>query len=78
MGMMKHRFDAKTRRVYAVAMVCLTSGLALAQFEHAPWSLRHRDLYDGLRGLVLGLAIGLLLWVTRRKGKSEPAGTAQA
>lgn len=60
-------FDKKTRRIYAAASVCLLAGLIPAIID-VPLR-QHRDLYDAIRGLLLGTAIGLYLWVLSRKNK---------
>jgi hypothetical protein len=72
------QWDNKTRRMYAAAMIFLLTGITLGRFDGGPWSLQHRGLYDGLRGLCMGLAIGLLLCVLRRKQKCGPAAGAEA
>ncbi len=59
--------DPKSRRIYAAGNLCLFTGLALTIF-HGGFAHRHPALYDGLRFLFIGLAIGLLYWSTRRCG----------
>jgi len=72
------QWDGKTRRIYAAGNVFLLAGLIPTLFGGGPWSLHHRALYDGLRGLCLGLAIGLLLWVVRRKSQCGPMAGGKA
>jgi hypothetical protein len=67
------QWDAKTRRLYAAGMVFLLTGMTLARFVGAPWCMLHRGLYDGLRGLCAGLAMGLFLCVIWRKRRCGPA-----
>lgn len=65
------QWDEKTRRIYGAAMAFLITGIVFGRFDGAPWSMRHSGLYDGLHGLCIGMAVGLLLcvlWRNRRYG----------
>jgi hypothetical protein len=66
-------WDTKTRRIYAAAMAALSAGTALGRFEGRPWSTHHHGLYDGLHGLCIGVALGLLLCVLRLSRRCGPA-----
>jgi hypothetical protein len=59
-------WDGKTRRIYAAGNLCLLSAMLLTQLG-GNWNEQHRDWFDFVRGLLLGLAIVMLAWVVRRK-----------
>jgi hypothetical protein len=49
----------------ATGNLCLASGLMLTLFADG-FGYRHPAIYDGLRFLLIGLAIGLIVWSVRR------------
>jgi hypothetical protein len=57
--------NPQSRRILAAGNMCLSSGLMLTIFGEG---LRHRhpDIFDGLRFVLIGIAIGLLFWSARR------------
>jgi hypothetical protein len=63
----RRQLDPKTRRIMASGNLCLAFGLMLTLFENH-FGHRHPALHDGLRFLLMGCAIGLLLWSARRSG----------
>lgn len=65
------RWDKKTRWAYGAALLCMAASLVATHFEDAPWSVQHRALFDGLTGLLMGVAIGLLLFVVMKKWKAQ-------
>lgn len=70
------KFDKKTRRIYAAAYVCMLAGMLPAILD-LPLH-QHRALYDAIRGLLLGIAIGLFLWVLRLKNRPAPPANGHA
>jgi len=61
----RRQLDPKTRRLMATGNLCLASGLMLTLFADG-FGYRHPAIYDGLRFLLIGLAIGLIVWSVRR------------
>jgi hypothetical protein len=59
-----------SRLIMPIGMLCLASSLALPWFVH-PVSAAARKWTDGLRGLLLGLAIALNLLAVRRKARQR-------
>ncbi|MGO8757507.1 MAG: hypothetical protein ACLQG3_05220 [Terracidiphilus sp.] len=67
----RRQLDPKSRRILAACCLCLfSSGLMLTIFEDG-FGHRHPAIYDGLRFLLIGWAISLLLWSTRRAGSCD-------
>ncbi|MGA3160077.1 MAG: hypothetical protein ABSC77_02590 [Terracidiphilus sp.] len=65
---LRHRqLDSRSRRIFAAGNLCLASGLMLTHFK-VGFGHRHPAFYDGLRLLLMGLAISLLFWSARRSG----------
>ncbi len=63
---LSHRqLDPKSRRIYAAGNLCLFTGIALTIFRGG-FAHHHPALFDGLRFLLIGCAIGLLYWSARR------------
>ncbi len=63
----RRQLDPKTRRLMAAGNLCLASGLMLTFFAGG-FGHRYPAIYDGLRFLLMGLAIGLLFRSARRSG----------
>ena len=59
-------FDRKTRMLYSGGMLCIVAALLIQNFEEA-WRRTHPELFDGFRGFLSGIGIGLLLWVLWRR-----------
>lgn len=69
-------FDKKTRRLYVAANLCLVAGL-MPIIMHLPLR-NHHALSDGICGLLLGVSIGLFLFIRRCKNKPAPPANGQA
>ncbi len=67
MCLSNRQLDPKSRRIYAAGNLCLFTAIALTIFRGGFANL-HPALFDGLRFLMIGLAIGLLYWSARRRG----------
>jgi len=66
--MFVRQLDPKSRRIFATGNLCLASGLILTVFGKG-FGHQHPAIFDGLRFLLMGLAISLLFWSVRhRKG----------
>jgi hypothetical protein len=61
----RRQLDPKSRRLMAAGNLCLASGLMLTHFEEG-LGHHHSAIFDGLRFLLIGLAIGLIVWSVRR------------
>jgi len=61
----RRQLDPKSRRLMAAGNLCLASGLMLTLFAEG-FGHRHPAIYDGLRFLLMGLAIGMLFRSARR------------
>jgi hypothetical protein len=57
--------DPKTRHIWAAGNLCLTIGLSLTLFAKS-FGEHHPGLYFCLRFALMGTAVALLLWSTRR------------
>jgi hypothetical protein len=66
MCLFRRQLDPKSRRIYAAGNLCLFAGIALTIFRGG-FAHLHPVLFDGLRFLLIGLAIGLLYWSARRR-----------
>jgi hypothetical protein len=64
---LRRQLDPVSRRIYAAGNLCLVSGLMLTIFAQS-FGHRHPDLFIGLRFLLIGASICLLLWSSRRGG----------
>jgi hypothetical protein len=62
----RRQLDSKSRRIFAAGNLCLTCGLMLTLFFENGLGHRHRIVFDGMRFLLVGLAIVLLFWSARR------------
>lgn len=63
----RRQLDPKSRRIFAAGNLCLMSSIMLTHFDYG-FGHRHPAIFDGLRFLLIGLAIGLLYWSARRSG----------
>jgi hypothetical protein len=68
MCLFRRQLDRRSRRIYAAGNLCLCSGLMLTLFAES-FGHRHPALFDGLRFLLIGVAISLLFWSARRSGR---------
>lgn len=59
-------FDRKTKMVYSGGMLCILAALQMPSFEKG-FRSAHPELFDGVRGLLSGIGIGLMLWFLWRK-----------
>ena len=66
MCLFRRQLDPKSRRIYAAGNLSLFAGIALTIFRGG-FAHLHPVLFDGLRFLLIGLAIGLLYWSARRR-----------
>jgi hypothetical protein len=64
----RRHLDPKSRRIYAAGNLCLISGLTLTLSFEGSFGHRHRVIFDGLRFLLMSLAITLFFWAARRAG----------
>jgi hypothetical protein len=64
----RRQLDLKSRRIFAAGNLCLISGIILTHFIEDGFGHRHPAIFDGLRFLLMGYAICLLLWSARRSG----------
>jgi len=69
MCLRRRQLDPTSRRIYAAGNVCLFSGLMLTLFFEQGFGHRHPAIFDALRFLLIGAAIGLLFMSARRSGK---------
>lgn len=67
MCLSRRQLDPKSRRIFAAGNLCLSSGLMLSLFAQGIGH-RYPAIYNGLRFVLLGCAIGLLYWSARRRG----------
>lgn len=58
----------KARRILAIGNLCLAGGLSMSLFDKQ-LGPHHANLYDGLRGFFIGLAIALIFCAFRLTGK---------
>ncbi|HZL52479.1 MAG TPA: hypothetical protein VFC37_16190 [Terracidiphilus sp.] len=58
----------KARRILAIGNLCLAGGLTLSLFDK-DIDVHYANLYDGLRGFFIGLAIALIFCASRLSGK---------
>jgi len=72
MCLRRRQLDPQSRRIYAAGNVCLSSGLILTLFLEEGFGHRHPAVFDGLRFLLIGCAIVLLLRATRRSSGCAP------
>ena len=63
------RFDSKSRNVMRLGMLLLAVALVAQRFIH-PAPGFPEDAADAIRGLLLGLSIGLNLWAVRLASRS--------
>ena len=68
-------FDKKTRRLYSAANLCLVAGLLPVVLDLSPAT--HHTLFKAIRGVLLGVSIGLFLLV-QRPLKAAPPTDRQA
>ena len=64
----RRQLDLKARRIFIAGNLCIVSSLSFTTHFADGFGHRHPALFDGLRYLLMGLAIGLLLWFVRRSG----------
>ncbi len=70
--------DPKTRHIWAGGNLCLAVSLSLTLFAEG-FGHRHPALFDGMRVLLMLLAINLLFWSRRRaRGCAPRAGSDPA
>lgn len=63
-----HRqLDSTTRRIVAAGHLCLWTGVMFSTLQHG-FRQHHALLANSLEFLLLGCAIGLLYWASRRSG----------
>ena len=62
----RRQLDPKSRRIYAAGNLCLVVSLLPSIFLEHGFVHRYSVIYESLRFLFLGLAIGLLYWSARR------------
>jgi hypothetical protein len=67
MCLRRRQLDPKSRRIFAAGNLCLTSGAMLTIFAGG-FGHHYPVLYNSLRFLLIGCAIGLLYWSARRSG----------
>jgi hypothetical protein len=60
----RRSLSPRARRFLAIGNLCLSAGL-LMPIPAKDFALHHADIYDGLRGLLLGLAIGFYFGALR-------------
>ena len=72
MCLRRRQLDPKSRRIFAAGNVCLLSGLMLTLFFEHGNGHRHPAIFDSLRFLLIGVAIGLLFWSARRNAGCAP------
>jgi hypothetical protein len=65
----RRQLDPKSRRILATGNLCLLSSMMLTTHFANGFGHRHPALFDGLRFLLIGLAISLLYWSARRSGR---------
>ncbi len=65
MCLVRRNLDPKARRFLAFGNLCLAVGLTLPYLGKG-FGLRHPELFDGLRGLLLGLSIAFIFTAFRR------------
>ncbi len=68
MCLSRRQLDPKSRRIYSAGLLCLASSFVPVLVSEHGLGHRHSAVVDGLRFLLLGLAIGLLYWSARRSG----------
>ena len=68
MCLLRRQLDPKSRRIMAAGNLCLASSLLPPLLYEHGFGHRYRVLFDGLRFLLVGLAIGLLYWSAHRSG----------
>jgi hypothetical protein len=64
----RRQLDPKTRRIQSAGYLCLASSFVPTLFHEHGVGHSHSAVFDALRFLLLGLAIGLLYWSVRRSG----------
>jgi hypothetical protein len=62
----RRQLDSKSRRIMAAGYLCLVLSLLPSLFYAHGIGLGHAALFDSVRFLFLGAAIGLLSWFARR------------
>jgi len=67
MCLFRRQLDSKSRRILSAGYLCLASSFALNHFESG-FGHRHPAVFEALRFLLLGAAIGLMFWSSRRSG----------
>jgi|CXWL01.1.fsa_nt_gi hypothetical protein len=63
----------RAKRLLRIGMVCLIVASAAPWLLHR-YAIANEDAYDGLRGLLYGIAIGTLLlsvWLTGRQRRAD-------
>ena len=64
MCLARRNLSPKARRFLTFGNLCLVASLTLSIFDK-DLGLHHQDLYDGLRGFFLGLAITFIFFAFR-------------
>jgi hypothetical protein len=67
MCLFRCQLDPNSRRIFAAGNLCIVSVVMLTIFANS-FGHGHPVLYNGLRFLLIGCAIGLLRWSARRSG----------
>ena len=67
MCMSIRQLDSKTRRIYAAFNVSVCSAIMLNLFFEQSLGHRHHAVFNGLRYLLTGCAMGLFFWFLRRR-----------
>ncbi|MFP5275964.1 MAG: hypothetical protein ACLGPM_02525 [Acidobacteriota bacterium] len=52
--------------LYSGGMLCIVAALLMPSFENG-FRSAHPELFDGVRGLLSGIGIGLMLWFLWRR-----------
>ena len=67
MCLCRQPLDPKSRRIQAAGIFFLFSALLFQAVFEDSFVHHHHALFNGVRLLLLGCAIGLLLWFNRRR-----------
>ena len=64
----RRQLDPKSRRIIAAGNLCLISGLMLTLIFKDGFGHSHAAIFDGLRILLMALAVTFFFWTSRRTG----------
>ncbi len=70
MCLCRQQLDPKSRRIYTSAYFFLFSAILFQEFFEDSFGHRHHALFNGLRFLLFGCAIGLASWLAFRRRRS--------